>query len=173
MSSDLFAVKGETANYVDTYANVPAAPGASKVLGVDPDRGRFVRLLNNLPKTGTLGIPVYLKLRDSNGDHIPANSSAYLSLKLSGMESAVRISEKKGNLSHYLSNDITTQRDVDNVDAACFELQQPETEGGDPVRSITVRDIDEAFINVDSSEVIDWTQSEVYIDTDAVKEGGR
>lgn len=172
-SSDLFAVNGNSADYIATYQNVPSSPGATPVVEVDPDRGRFIKLLNNLNKTNTLGIPLYMKLRDSNGDHLPASTSGYLALKLSGMEEAVRVSEKFGNFSHYLANDITTQRDVDNVDAATWELQEPETEGGDPVGAITVRDIDALYFNIDSSATVDWSNSEWYADTAAVQEGGR
>jgi hypothetical protein len=118
-------------------------------------------------------VPVYFKLRDNNGDHIPANSVGYFSLKLSGMEEPVRVSQKRGNLSHYLANGITKQRDVDNVDAATWTLLEPETQGGDPVKTITVRDIDALYFKVDSSATIDWAQSEFYIDMDAVQEGGR
>jgi hypothetical protein len=171
--TDLFAVEGNTSEYVTTYPNVPAAPNASPVIEIEPDRGRFVRLLNSLAKTDTLGMPVYMKLRDSNGDHIPANSVGYWSLKLSGMEEPVRVSQKRGNLSHYLANSITKQRNVDNIDSATWALREPETEGGDPVRSITVRDIDAMFFKIESSEAIDWDESEFYVDTDAVQEGGR
>jgi hypothetical protein len=173
MSNDLFAVKGNTGDYVETYANVPASPGATPAVEISPDRGRFIQLLNKLAKTDSLGVPIYMKLRDSNGDHLPPSTSGYLALKLSGMEEAVRVSAKHGNFSHYLANDITTQRDTDNVDAATWELQEPETEGGDPVKSITVRDIDALYFNIDSPQAIDWSKSEFYVDTDAVQEGGR
>jgi hypothetical protein len=172
MSADLFAVEGSTSDDLETYVNYPASPGHDSIIEISPDRGLFLRFLNQLQKAGgAVGMPVYLKLRDTNGDHIPANTSAYFALQVQGMEEPTKVSEKRGNLSFYLSNDITTQRDTDNIDGSLFVLTAPETDGSDPIPKLDVRDIDRLFFKIDSSAEVDWSQSEFYIDTAAVSEG--
>jgi len=167
---DLYAVEGNSADEITTYANTPAAPGSDAVVEISPDRGLYVRIANAIAKASRMGVPVYMKLRDVNGNHLPTNTSAFFSLKVQGMEEAVKVSEKKGNLSFYATNDITTQRDKDNIDGALFELQAPETEGGDTISALRVRDIDALFFKIDSAAEIDWTQSEFYIDSEATDE---
>jgi hypothetical protein len=169
--TDLFAVNGNTSEYVETFQNYPNSPSADEVVEITPDRGLFLRIANAVKKTTRPGVPVYMKLRDANGNHLPANTSAWFSLELQGMEEPSKVANKKGNMSFYLSNDLTTQRDVDNVDGAVFELTRPESEGGDTVSALRVRDIDSMYFKIDSDAQIDWSQSEFYIDSEAVEEG--
>lgn len=168
--ADLYAVEGATSEYVDVHTNHPNSPGSDAIVEISPDRGLFLRLFNRIAKASRPGIPVYMKLRDSNGDHVPANTVAYWALQIQGMEEPTKVSGKKGNLSFYLSNDLTTQRDADNVDGSLFTLQEPETEGGNTVRHIDVRDIDTVYFKVDAAAEIDWNNSEFYVDTEAVEE---
>ena len=169
--TDLFSVEGNDAEYVDTHANHPTTPGADPIVEISPDRGLFIRLLNKIAKTTEPGIPVYMDLRDSNGDPLPPSTSAYFALKLQGMEEPAKVSQKRGNISFWTSNDITTQRDTDNVDGSLFVLTRPETEGGQTVPQIDVRDIDVLYFNIDGAAAVDWDESEFYIDTNAVQEG--
>ena len=74
-------------------------------------------------------------------------------------------------MSFYLSNDITTQQDTDNVDGSLFALQEPETNGSALVENIDVRDIDALVFKIESAQAIDWDNSEFYIDSSAVREG--
>jgi hypothetical protein len=167
---DLYAVEGNSADEVETYPNVPASPDPDAVVEISPDRGLFLRIANAIAKASRMGVPVYMKLRDADGNHIPTNTSAYFALEVQGMEEAVKVSEKKGNLSFYSTNDITTQRDTDNVDGALFELQEPETEGGDTISALRVRDIDALYFKIDSAAEVDWNNSEWYIDSEATDE---
>jgi hypothetical protein len=131
----------------------------------------MLRIANKIAKASEMGVPIYMKLLDSNGDHLPPSTSAYFALQLRGMEEPTKVSEKRGNLSFYLSNDITTQRDTDNVDGSLFVLSEPETNGGETVSHLDVRDIDKLFFKIDSDQTIDWSKSEFYVDTNAVQEG--
>lgn len=168
---DLFAVNGSTSDDVETFDNYPASPGADTIVSISPDRGLMLRLLNKIKKATQLGLPVYMKLRDSNGDPLPADTSAFFSITVQGMEEPAKVSEKRGNLSFYLANDITTQRDVDNIDGSLFVLTTPESEGAERVSHLDVRDIDDFQFKINASQQIDWSQSEFYIDSDAVREG--
>lgn len=167
---DLYASEGASSEQITTYPNVPASPGADSVVEISPERGLFLRITNAISKASRMGVPVYAKLRDTNGNHIPTDSASYFALRVQGMEEPVKVSERRGNVSFYSTNDLTTQRDTDNVDGSLYELQEPETEGGEPVKALRVRDIDALFFKVESSAEIDWSQSEFYVDSEATEE---
>lgn len=171
MAADLFAVEGNTSEYVEVHENHPSTPGADPIVEISPDRGLMLRLINRIGKASRPGLPVYAKLRDTDGNHVPANTAAFFSLQVQGMEEPTKVSEKRGNVSHYLSNTLTEQRDTDNVDGSLFVLTAPETDGSEPVPNIDVRDIDTLFFKIDSAATIDWDNSEFYIDTAATREG--
>jgi len=170
--ADLFAQNGNSASSVNTYQNVPSAPDPTPVFEVDPDRGLFIRIANRVASGQELGVPVYMKLRDSNNNDLPASTSAFWTMTVQGQEQAHKVSAKRATMQHYLSNTITQQRDKDNIDAAKFVLQRPETgPTSEPVNSLQIRDVDTFRLEIDSSATIDWSNSELYIDTNATTKG--
>lgn len=175
--ADIFAVGDgasvATGEFVTELQNVPSVEGATPILKISPDRGRMLKILNRVARGKSMGFPFYAKLNDSTGTHVPPQSGVFWSLKLSGMEKAMKIS-KKTNVSFYQSNDITTQRDADNVDGAKHVLQKPDNSGDpEPIPEIKVRDIDALYLELDSVSQIDWTESEAYLDSNAVETGSR
>lgn len=170
--ADLFIVNGTASDYVTPRTNTTGQ--ATPIMEISPDRGLFLRFLNAVAKGSERGMPAYGKFRDSGSAHLPANTSLYWALEVQGMEQPVKVSEKKGNVSFYISNDLTTQRDKDNVDGSKFILTEPETnQNPGPVNHINVRDIDAMYLMCESSTQIDWDTSEVYVDTNAVQQGER
>ena len=169
MSADLFSVNGETSDYVETAENVPASPIPTPILDVSPDRGLFLRLVNHVAKGESIGIPLYMKLRDSAGNDLPPTTAVFLAVKRNGDELPVRVSEKRGNISFWTSNDITTQRDVDNVDGSKIVL----SDGQQARDALNVRDVDDLFLMVDGPTAIDHANSEIYVDSSAVQQGER
>jgi hypothetical protein len=98
----------------------------------------------------------------------------FFALEVQGMEQPVKVSAKKSNLSFYVANDITTQRDEDNIDNAKIVLQRPETSATDePIKAINVRDIDAMYFQLEASAAVDWSQSEWQVDNQAVRQGER
>jgi hypothetical protein len=173
MSEDLFIVDGNTSDYVEQYQNVPSSPGATPIVGISPDRGLFLRILNQISRGDARGVPVYFRPRDSNGDLLAPSSAIYFAIELNGWEEASKASLKRGNISHYVTNDLTTQQNVDNIDQSKIPLEVPETaeNGGEPTSHLTVRWTDTLWLMMDAPSAIDWSQSEFYIDTDAVEQG--
>jgi hypothetical protein len=175
MSEDIFASEGATAEAVTTAQNAPASPVPTPILEITPERGQFLRFLNNVAQGDQGGMPVYMDLRDSNGDKLPTSTSLYFAVEPSGHESAMKVSEVLKNISQYVKLGISEQRNVDNIDSAKIELQAPENapNGGDSVPKVDVRDIDTLYLMCDSPAQIDWAQSEVYIESNAVEQHGR
>jgi len=174
MGEDIFAAKGETADPVTTYQNAPAAPRASPILEVSPERGTFLQFLNAVKKGDEDGIPIYIKLRDSNGDLLPVNTEIKLELEPAGANKEMVVSETMKSTDQYRTLSISDQRDADNVDATKFILEFPDAapqSGQAP--QVDVRDIDSFYVTVDSSVQVDWTQSELYFESNAVESHGR
>jgi len=175
MSEDIFASEGKTADAVTTAQNAPNSPVATPILEITPERGQFLRFLNNVATGEQSGMPIYMDLRDSNGDKLPTNSEMFLAIKPSGHETTMRVSEALKNISQYNSLTINEQRNADNIDAVKVELQKPEglPNGGDTAEKIDVRDIDTAYLLLDSAAQVDHSNTEIYIESNAVEKHGR
>lgn len=174
MGEDIFAAKGESADPVTTYQNEPAAPRPSPILEVSPERGTFLRFLNAVIKGTVQGIPIYMQLRDSNGDLLPVNTEIKLELEVAGMDKEMVVSETMKSTDQYRTLSVSEQRDTDNIDSTKFTLQYPDAapQSG-PTPKVDVRDIDALYVTIDSAVQVDWSQSVLYIDSDYVQSIGR
>lgn len=168
-SVNIFADEGATGTNVEARDGVADQPTA--VVSFSPDRGTAARLLNAVAAGSSSGLPLYLKPRDENGDPLPIGTTTiYLAVRRAGQSSFHRISEEITNIGHYVRNDITTQQDADNIDQSKVDLQYPEAseKSGTP-SSVTIRDIDEFAIMVDSAGAWSSANSVAQIDTDALE----
>ncbi|MEA5388342.1 hypothetical protein VB779_15720 [Haloarculaceae archaeon H-GB11] len=174
MAEDIYAAKGKSADAVTTHQNEPASPRPSPILEVVPDQGTFLRFLNRVAKGDEQGIPIYAKLKDSNGDPLPVNTSLYMEIQVAGMTTTMKVSEVVKSIDQYQTLSISEQRNADNVDATKLILQAPETadESG-AVPHVDVRDIDALYLTAESSAKVDWSNSELYFDSNAVEKHGR
>jgi len=166
-SVNIFLDEGATGTNVKARDGV--ADHETAVVTFSPDRGTAARLLNAVSAGSSSGLPLYLKPRDTNGDPLPIGATTvYLAVKRAGQSSFHRISERITNIGHYVRNDITTQQDADNIDQSKVDLQYPEAsdKSGTP-SSVTIRDIDEFAIMVDSTVAWSEADSVAQIDTDA------
>ncbi|WP_225334909.1 hypothetical protein [Halomicrobium urmianum] len=176
MGEDIYAANGKSADNVETFTNAPASPEPTPVLGIDPTRGQFLRFINSVEKgEQSQGIPFYAKFRDANGDPLPINSKIYVALSLSGSNDKLTVSEEVSNISDWQTLSLKEQRNRDNIDAVKVVLQAPESapNGGEAIPHLDVRDIDQAYLMMDSDAEIDWTNSEFYIESSAVEQHSR
>ncbi|MDG5778198.1 hypothetical protein VB773_01450 [Haloarculaceae archaeon H-GB2-1] len=174
MAEDIFAAQGKSADVVTTYQNEPASPRPTPIMEIAPDQGTFLRLLNRVAKGDEQGIPIFAKLKDSNGDPLPINTSLFLELQPAGMTEAMKVSEVVRSIDQYQTLSISEQRNRDNIDATKLTLMAPETaDDGGAVPHVDVRDIDTAYLTAESSAKIDWSKSSVYIESNAVEKHGR
>jgi hypothetical protein len=169
---DLYAANGSTVDQVETEQNNPGV--MDPILKVNPDRGTFLRFLNHVSKGTASGLPLYFKLRDSNGDLLPQNTDIQLKAQVAGMNGWMNVSELVQSINYWNTNDLTTQRDKDNVDNVKVNLTHPEASGKAGAReSVDVRDIDTLAVAIDSAAQVDWSQSEYYFESNAVEEHSR
>ncbi|MFB6087852.1 MAG: hypothetical protein ABEJ85_04965 [Haloarculaceae archaeon] len=157
-----------------TGPNVTVTDGVAghetEVLTYSPDRGTAIRILNAVAAGSSAGIPVQMKLKDSNGNLLPTNTTVYLAVKRAGQSAFHRISEEVVGIGHWNRTGLTKQMNVDQIDQSKIELQYPEASGkeGSP-QSVKVRHIDEFAFVVDSSVALDTAKSTVQLDTDALE----
>lgn len=142
------------------------------VLTVQPDRGTFLRILAAVSKGQTVGVPVYAKLRDSGNSNLPVDTQMQFVLEPAGMDATLKVSAKIESINEYHNLSLSEQRNRDNVDQVKIKLQQPETQGGEPLAPdeyIDFRDVDSFQVQIKSSTQIDWSNSEFYIDSNAIR----
>ena len=169
MGEDLYAVNGETPSEVETQENVPGV--MTPILTIQPDRGHWFRILNNVAKGKEDGLPIYQQLVDQNGDPMPATTKLVLKARGAQMTEAVRVSELLRNISYYNQYSIKEQRNEENVDGAKIELEWPENSSKTGSRPhIDITDLEEFQICVESPRVVDPNALETYIDSNAVSQ---
>jgi|AntRauTorcE11897_2_1112592.scaffolds.fasta_scaffold01126_14 hypothetical protein len=172
--ADIFISNGSASDVVVQHTNAAGIDRATPILEIDPDRGTLLRLLNRVNRGDEIGIPVYMKLFDSNGDPLPTNTLVKFEIERAGDDDHQKVSEEVKQISFWNSNDITTQRDVDNIDNAKVTLEFPEAASqSGPVKYHDVRDVDSFYVSIESAAEVDWSQSEFYFDTAAIEEGSR
>ncbi|WP_254272166.1 hypothetical protein [Haloarcula marina] len=176
MGQDLYASKGKSAEAVTPVQNAPSSPVPTPILEISPERGQFLRILNQIARGEMQGLPLYLDLRDSNGDPLPVNTTLYLVIEPNGHTGQLVVSEVVESIDQYVTLSITEQRNVDNIDACKLTLQFPEShpsKAGEPTPYVDVRDIDTAYLMCDSAAQIDWSESQAFIDSAAVEQRSR
>ncbi|WP_256299917.1 hypothetical protein [Haloarchaeobius salinus] len=160
MGESLFAAEGQTSNYVTTQQNTPGQ--LTPVLEIQPEDGVGLVIHNRVDVGQKVkGFPIYADLRAGSGDPLPLDSRVAIGYESPTDDSLQVVSVPMSNISTYRKKSIKDQQNRENVDSVKHELKSSRLE---------VRDIDTAYLLIESSEVIDHTGSEVYIDSDAVDE---
>lgn len=169
---DLFADSGSTVEEVTTLQNTPGV--MTPILKVKPDRGQFLRFLNYVSKGQGTGLPMYFKLRSAADTPLPTNTNLQLQASVAGMNGRMNVSELVQSISFWNNNDLTTQKNKDNVHNAKVVLTYPESSGKTGAKEyIDVRDIDEFFVSIQSPAQVLWDVSSYYFDNTAVNEYSR
>jgi len=167
--ASIFGNGSDTSKHTETEQN--AAGHMTPILVHEPPRGTKMRLVNHVARGDQVqGIPVTMKLYDSNGDQLPIDTELRFEVMTAGSTDAIQLSRQVEDISTWNQLDVTEQQHSDHIDATKVVLATPEDRGGNVLDSIAWRDIDQFRVAVDSSEVVDWSQgSELSIDSTAVK----
>jgi hypothetical protein len=164
---EIFISDGDTSDVVSKETNTTGV--MTPIAAVVPDRGTFLRLLNRVAKGSQQGVPIYAKLRDSNGDPLPTSTKLQFEISPAGTDERMKVSKRQDQISVYNSYTLQEQRNVDNVDAAKMVLTTPENMGGQPVANVEWADIQTLYLSSKAAAQIDWSQSEIYVDSAAVE----
>ena len=132
------------------------------ILEVQPKDGTELVIRNGVERgEQARGIPVYADLQDSNGDPLPLDTKVAIEFERPADDSPTVISEPLENIRSYRSLDIKDQQDADYVDRVKHILKG---------RGVLVEDTDRLYISVESSVEIDWANSRLQFDENAVTE---
>ncbi|QFU83388.1 hypothetical protein [Natronorubrum aibiense] len=159
MSLSLYAALGGSSKYISTEMNIPDQ--LTPVLSINPKDGVGVLIRNAVEMGNKAGVPIYGKFRDADGNPLPADTRVAIGYQAPTDESIQVVSDPKSTIASYIKNSVSDQQDDRKVDAVKHQLKGSKLE---------VRDIDEAYILVDSSAQIDHTQSEIYFEEAALAE---
>ncbi|MUW13918.1 hypothetical protein GJ633_04020 [Halorubrum sp. CBA1125] len=135
--------------------------GASPILEISPEDGLFLEILNAAARGSAPGIPIYADLQDDQGNNLPIGTSIRFEYERPSDEQRNRVSEVRDNIQPYNNLSIQDQQDEEFIDAVKVPLL------GSALR---VRDIDSFYVSIDSSEEIDWSNSQLYIEGSVVNE---
>lgn len=131
------------------------------ILEVDPDSGTLIRLLNKVETGEEVGLPIFAKFQDTNGNNLPTDTKFILRVLRPTDDEPTPVAVAEDNIAPW--NGLTTQeqRNEENIDSVKIRLK------GDRVN---VRDKDTLRVEVNSSAAIDWANSELYFARAGVQE---
>lgn len=146
--------------YATEETNTTGQP--DPILEISPESGIFLRIVNAVARGSEAGVPIYASLQDSSSNDLPLDTSLRLEYEAPSDEQRNRVSEVRDNIQPYRNLTIQEQQDEDFVDSVKLPLLGSQ---------VNVRDIDSLYVTIDSGTQIDWSNSQLYIEGNAVNKG--
>lgn len=143
----------------EQHENIPDY--LTEILTFSPEEGQKLVVL---PRVGTgdeAGVPIYGKLYDEDGNELPIDTHVVLKYDAPTLNEPRAVSDERENIRPYRNLSIPQQQDRDFIDRMKHKLLGA---------GVIVRHIDELQVAIESSEVIDWDASELYIDENAIRQ---
>lgn len=131
------------------------------ILVIEPEDGTSLFFRNSVPRGDAPGIPIYAKLRDSNGDPLPQDTNIVLTFQAPSMDDPISVSVPRKNIRPYRGLSIEQQQNEEYIDRIKHELKGPMLE---------VEDVEEIRVEILSSKQIDWANSRLQFAESGVKE---
>lgn len=157
MSRTLSNISTEATEEVNT-------PGVlTPILRIQPRDGLALILQNSVQVGKERGIPLVAELQDSNGDDLPLDTDLAFGFQRPGDDDFSVVSEVRDNIEPFRQLSLTEQRDEQLVDATKIQLK----EGAD---RLVARHTDEILILVESSAEIDYSNSRLSLNENAVRQ---
>jgi hypothetical protein len=162
----------------DDIEPVQNDPGhMTPIARVSPERGLKIAVQNRVSKGSQIGLPIYMKLRDSNGNPLPVGTDFALAMKPHGANQFFIVSDVLDNISYWITNDLTTQQNDENIDAVKVPLKYHEgsemaqQENAGRPSSISVHGVDEMLVLAESAAQVSWNHSDFEIENEALSKG--
>lgn len=133
----------------------------TSILTVTPDDGTNLVLRGAVPRGDQVGIPIFAKLKDSAGDDLPQDTTIALRYEDPLMDSPQVVSFPQDHIRPYNSLSIQDQQNEEFIDSVKHELKG---------QALVVDDVDVLEVAIESSEQIDWANSQLTFADNAVKE---
>lgn len=145
----------------ETTQETNTADVLTPILSIDPTNGVFLQFHNRVSQGRAPGLPIIMDLRDSSNNAISVDSTLILRVERPEDDEPTAVSVAEKNLAAW--DDLTTaeQRDEDNIDAVKVELKS---------ENVNVRDKDTMTVDLNSPDVVDWSNSELFFVREGVDE---
>lgn len=160
MGRDLSAINGSTSDFVEVLANTTGI--FTEIFRVVPDRGQYVEVSNRVTTGNERGVPVYMRLKDSNSDLLPPDTEVVVGYKQPGDEQFDHVSTKLSNIQSYNVTDFGNQQSEERIDNFKIDLDGS---------ALQVRDVDEMAILIKSDTQLDPDNSLIAVEGNAVTVG--
>lgn len=154
---------GKSVSHKSSFAtqNTNTTGVTTSILDIDPDSGTMLKFFNEISTGQAPGLAIIMKLKDSNGNDLPVDTSLILRVNKPTTDEPIAVSTKEGDIASWRQLTLTEQRDAEFIDQTKIEL------AGDV---INVRDKDTLEFAINSSKQIDWSNSELYVVREGVEE---
>lgn len=164
----IYVDNGDATDLVQNFqSNTPGQE--SDVIEVAPPRGTLLRILNRVSRGDNVGVPVYARLNNDSGNHVPTTTKLEWRIEPATGNRDLTVSERFESVSEYETTSLQEQRKTENVDNVKHVLTTPESHGGEQVPYHTINDIQSLKLVAIGPEAIDWSQSVLYVDNTAVE----
>lgn len=139
--------------------NVPGV--TTPILSIDPDDGTLLKFHNEVESGDETGLPVFFRLYNEDGEQLPTDTKFVLRAIRPGDDEPITVSIKESHIATWNQLTLPEQQETDNIDSTKIELE---------ASRINIRDKDELRVEINSDEVVDWDESELYFYRDGVRE---
>ena len=144
----------------------------SPILDFQPKDGLALIIKGIVQQGEEVGIPIYADLKDVDGNPLPTGETTVaLQFKAPGDDDRTTVSHPLTNIRAYNTLSISEQQNVEHIDAVKHTLkgtQEAVDAGKMPRLGFNYRQ--HAYVSIKCPKQIDWTQSSLYIDRNAVEQ---
>jgi hypothetical protein len=144
----------------------------SPILRIEPDDGLKL-IIRGMVSTGSeRGFPFFADLRDSADDPLPEDTQVAFRYRSPEMDldQAQTVTHPLDHIRPWNALTLNEQQDEEFIDRVKVELKNTDSAlARGEIPQVQVRDIDEFRISIDSSVEVDWTNTRVYLDRNAVR----
>lgn len=159
-----------TTQKVDATERTNTVDELSPILEFQPNDGIALKIRGMVNAGSEPGIPIYADLQDTDGNDLPVDTAVALEYERPSWDKARTVSHVRDNIRPYNSLSVSEQQNMEHVDQTKHTLKNTdEALANGETPQLHIRDVDKLYVSVDSSEQIDWDNSRLYIDGNAVR----
>jgi hypothetical protein len=155
MSKSLSHLSSEATQQTNTTGET------TPILEIDPDDGTFLRFLNRVSVGEAAGLPIIAQFKNGGNNYLPSDTALILRAVRPTDDSPVAVSVQEDNIAPWNGLSTSEQRNEENIDSVKTQLKGAQ---------VNIRDVDTLRVEINSSDQIDWTNSELYFVREGVEE---
>ena len=130
------------------------------ILEVTPEDGTAIVIEGAVRRGDEIGIPIYAVLEDTNGNDLPQDTEIALEFQGPTDDQPYAVTDPWDNIRAYNTLSVKEQQNEEYIDSVKHDLKG---------QRLVVEAVDTLYVSVDSSAQIDWANSRLTIDGNAVQ----